>query len=330
MLRRKGGMPKATRKLASRRAPARRARAASSPQTGRNVSRTPALKVLKALSWIVQETAEEVGVREMALGLGLSPSTAHRLLTELVRADFVEQDPHSGRYSLSLEFIRLAHLTVGRMSLPQVALAHMRRLTEACNETSLLGVYDGTRQQMMFMEMVDSTHPLRYAVELNKWLPVHVGGSGLAVMAFLRDEEVARIIERTGLAPVTSRSITERRKLLAELATIRQRGYAITRGQRTPDAVGLGAPVFGSSGEVVGDICVTVPESRFDASSEAPIARLLMACASEVTKGIGGRTEPRRPGGPGRDGGVRSTKREAPVDHEVMAGDVIRIVGREE
>jgi DNA-binding IclR family transcriptional regulator len=264
------------------------------PVKARNASRTPALKVLKALTWIVQEQAQEVGVREMALGLGVSPSTAHRLLSELAKADFVKHHAHSGRYSLSLEFLRLAHLTIANVSLQQVALTHMRRLTDACNETSLLGVYDGMRQEMMFLAMIESSHPLRYSIDLNKWLPVHVGGSGLAIMAFLSDAEISMIIDRTRLAPLTSRSITERYRLEAELQKIRERGYAITRGQRTPDAVGLAAPIFGSNGEVVGDICLTLPESRFDPNSEGRIAELLKACANEVTKAIGGQVKAHR------------------------------------
>jgi DNA-binding IclR family transcriptional regulator len=254
----------------------------------KNASRTPALRVLKALTWIVQEKSHEVGVREMAVGLDVSPSTAHRLLSELLQADFVKHDPHSGRYSLSLEFLRLAHLTIAHLSLEQVALTHMRRLTDACNETSLLGVYDSMHQEMMFLAMIESSHSLRYAIELNKWLPVYVGGSGLAIMAYLSNTEISTIIDRTRLAPVTGRSITERYRLEIELQRIRERGYAITRGQRTPGAVGLGAPVFNSNGEVVGDICLTIPETRFDPSSEARIAELLKGCANEVTKAIGG------------------------------------------
>ncbi len=258
------------------------------PEKAKSASRAPGLRVLKALTWIVQEKSQEVGVREMAVGLDLSPSTAHRLLSELVKADFVKHNPHSGRYSLSLEFLRLAHLTIAHVSLQQVALTHMRRLTDACNETSLLGVYDSMRQEMMFLAMIESSHPLRYSIDLNKWLPVHVGASGLAIMAYLSEEEISMIIDRTRLAPLTSRSITERYRLEAELQKIRERGYAITRGQRTTGAVGLGAPVFGSNGEVIGDICLTLPESRFDPSSEAHIAELLKACANAVTKAIGG------------------------------------------
>lgn len=254
-------------------------------------SRTPALRVLKALTWIVQERSQEVGVREIAAGLNVSPSTAHRLLSELVQADFVKHNVQTGRYSLSLEFLRLAHLTIAHLSLQQVALSHMRRLTEACNETSLLGIYDGMRHEMMFAAIIESSHPLRYSIDLNKWLPIHAGATGLAIMAFLRNEEIALIIERTRLAPLTPNSITERYKLEAELQKIRNRGYAITHGQRTPGAVGLAAPVFGGNGEVVGDICLTLPESRFDKTTESHIAELLIACAREVTKAIGGQTK---------------------------------------
>lgn len=263
-------------------------------KAAKNASRTPALKVLKALTWIVQEQAQEVGVREMAVGLRVSPSTAHRLLSELVRADFVKHNPHNGRYSLSLEFLRLAHLTIAHMSLQQVALVHMRRLSDACNETSILGVYDSMHQEMIFLAMIESSHSLRYAIELNKWLPVYVGASGLAIMAYLSKAEIAAIIERTRLAPLTSRSITERYRLEAELQKIRERGYAITRGQRTPGAVGLAAPIFNSNGEVVGDICLTIPEARFDPGNETHIAELLKICANEVTKAIGGRTNAHR------------------------------------
>jgi DNA-binding IclR family transcriptional regulator len=251
-------------------------------------SRNPVLKAMKAFAWIIQAESSDVGVREMAGELRISPSTAHRLLSELMKADLVRPSSTPGRYALSLEFFRLAYLTTTRQPIREVALTHMRRLTDSCNETSLLGLYDPVRQQMMFAAMIDSSHPLRYSIELNKWIPVHTGASGLAIMAFLSDEEISRIIERTRLAPATSRSITERYRMEAEIQKIRKRGYAITQGQRTPDAVGLAAPVFGSNGEVVGDICLTIPKSRFEQRVETRIANHLMRCAQEVTKAIGG------------------------------------------
>jgi IclR family acetate operon transcriptional repressor len=188
----------------------------------------------------------------------------------------------------------LAYLTIAHVPIRQAALTHMRRLTDACNETSLLGLYESMRQEMMFGAIMESSHPLRYSVELNKWLPVYAGASGLAIMAYLSEAEIAMIIDRTRLAPITSRSITERYRLESEFQKIRERGYAITRGQRILDAVGLAAPVFGSGGEVIGDICLTIPEVRFDQNCESGIAALLMECAEQVTRAIGGQVRASR------------------------------------
>jgi DNA-binding IclR family transcriptional regulator len=250
--------------------------------------RDPIQKAMKVLSWMIQQQSEEVGVREIATGLGISPSTAHRLLTELVDADIVRPAANSRRYALSLEFYRLAYLTTSHRPIIRIALGHLRRLTDACNETSLLGLYDNLRQEMMFVGMIESTHPLRYSIELNKWIPVYLGASGLGIMSFLSDTEIASIIERARLAPASQNLITERYKMEAAVEEVREKGYAISHGQRVNGAVGLAAPIFGSGGEVVADACLTIPESRFDERSQGSIVSLLKACAGEVTKAIGG------------------------------------------
>jgi DNA-binding IclR family transcriptional regulator len=246
--------------------------------------------VLKALTWIVEERSKDVGVRELATGLKVSPSTAHRLLKDLAHAEFVKQDEQMGRYSLSVEFVRLAHLASAHLSLEQVALMHMRRLSDVCNETSLLGVYDGSRQEMVFMAMVESSHPLRYSIELNRWFPLHLGASGLAILAHLEEGQIASIVERAALEPATSASAVQPSRLGKELQAIRKNGYAVTHGVRTPGVVGLAAPVFGGDGEVIGTICLAIPETRFNKASEPRFANLMIACAREVTKSIGGRS----------------------------------------
>jgi DNA-binding IclR family transcriptional regulator len=255
-------------------------------------TRNPVSKALKALAWLVEHPSAEVGVRELAVALDVAPSSAHRLLMCLAEEGFVGQNADNGRYELGLEFLRLAHLAGGKSPLRQRALPHMRALVDACNETALLGIYDSVRQEMMFAASVESTHHLRYAIDLNKWAPVYTGASGLAILAYLEEAHVQTIMQRTRLAPLTSRTITESYRLTAELETIRQRGYALTHGQRIPGAVGLAAPLFGIHGEVVGDICLTIPEQRFDEASQDHLIDLLLDCTNRITVEIGG--TPRR------------------------------------
>jgi DNA-binding IclR family transcriptional regulator len=250
--------------------------------------RNPIAKAIKALGWIIENAAPEIGVRELAAALDMSPSSVHRLLAALVETGYVGQNPVSDRYSVGLEQVRLAHLVIARMPIRQAALPHMRKLGDVCNENVLLGVFDPVRQEMMMVASIESAHPLRYAVELNKWMPIYAGASGLAILAFLTDAEIAAVIDRTRLRPMTSQTIIEPYRLQTEIQRIRTRGYAYTEGQRMPDAVGLAAPIFGSDGEVVGDLCITIPKQRFDSINIDQIAEPLLLYTSHITHAIGG------------------------------------------
>src|SRR5262249_59528129 len=59
------------------------------------------------------EQASSVSVTEMVAKTGLAPATIHRLLTTLVKAGWVEQDPRSSRYELSAMMLGNAALAVG-------------------------------------------------------------------------------------------------------------------------------------------------------------------------------------------------------------------------
>jgi DNA-binding IclR family transcriptional regulator len=253
------------------------------------MKRDPVVKALKLLAWLIEQPGGSAGVREMATALKMAPSGVHRLLSTLADEGMVRQAPETSRYSIGIELYRLSNIAAAKAPIRRVALKHMRRLVDACNETALLAVYDRSRLEMLFVASVESSHPLRYVIELNQWLPVYVGAPGLAIMAFLSTEEIASVIERTRLSPVTNLSITEPYRLQIELEKVRANGCASTKGQLIPGAAGLAAPIFGSGGEVLGDISLTIPEQRLAQGGEEKLLQLLMECTAQITEEIGGR-----------------------------------------
>jgi len=74
----------------------------------------------------------------------------------------------------------------------------------------------------------------------------------------------------------------------AYLATIRERGWVLTRGEKLPGAVGTSAPVFGAAG-IVGSLTVTIPEVRFNLSMEPRIQRLVVESAERISAVLGHR-----------------------------------------
>ncbi|MHB8587958.1 MAG: IclR family transcriptional regulator [Candidatus Dormibacteraceae bacterium] len=251
-------------------------------------ARNPVEKAVQLLRWMVDDKGTEWGVREVARGMGLAPSTVHRVLTDLEAQQLVRADANTGRYSLGLEFFRLAWKGTRRFPLRQAAIPALQRLVEQTNETAFLGVYDRDRREMMFAAAIESAHELRYVVTLNKWMPLYLGSSGLAILAFLPERDRSAILGRIGPADKRTSRAKSRAELNAALAEVRRLGYARTMGERVPGAVGISAPVFGSGGDVVADIGLSIPVQRFSEHDEGHWANHVRDAARQVTNAIGG------------------------------------------
>ncbi len=251
-------------------------------------------KALHLLAWIVDAPKDgelrQWGVRELAQALKFPPATVHRLLAGLTKHGLVQHDPASGQYQIGSEFYRLALKLQSSFAIRNAGIPVMHELVAQCNEAAFLGYYDAFRMEMMFVAVINSSHPLRYVVPINVWIPVYAGASGLAVMAYLPPEDRRTIIRRTRLIPVTPRTITDPTALEKELGRIRARGYAVSFGQRTAGAVAIAAPVWGPSGRILGELNLSVPESRYDASMESTYARLVIQHAKRIMERLGART----------------------------------------
>jgi DNA-binding IclR family transcriptional regulator len=255
----------------------------------RGRTRDPVARAFDILRAMVDQGQDVYGVRELAQSVGIPPSSAHRLLSLLENAGMVSRED-GGNYALGMEFHRLSMRGASLLPLSKAALPVLERTRRDCGETAVLGIYDSSRREMMFTHSLESENRLRYVLELNAWVPVYAGATGLAIMAFLPDEEQEAIIADTHLAPLTHRTIQDPEVLREQLRTIRERGYAFTYGERVEGAVGFAAPVFDAQRRVVGDIIVTMPEFRFENHhSEQEIGELVVRGARDVTERIGGR-----------------------------------------
>jgi IclR family acetate operon transcriptional repressor len=224
---------------------------------------------------------EPVGVREIGRDLDLAASSAHRILTMLVDEGLIRQEA-DGDYSLGIEFFRLVWRGAGLFPLSDVARPVLRELAEKSSETALLGAYEPSRREVIFVLTSESPHALRYVVPLNQWMPLHAGASGLAILAFLPEDEREEVL-RGPLKRVTPQTLVNAKELRRELDRIRERGFARTSGQRTQGAVGIAAPIFGPAGRVVGDLAITLPEQRLDGRGDQ-LARMVQGAARLVSR----------------------------------------------
>ena len=101
-----------------------------------------ALFVLETLA----DMPTEPGLTEVARATGLDKATARRMLVELERFGFVEQDPLSKCYRLGNAPQRLAHIRESRYPFLEIVLPQIRQLAADTNETVHLSRFIGWRR----------------------------------------------------------------------------------------------------------------------------------------------------------------------------------------
>lgn len=274
-------------------APRRTARsAAGSGEDTLDSGGGPIENAFQLLDVLVDAPSGGTGVREIARRMSLPVSSVHRLLGTLLGADMVSRDDETRRYSVGPEAYRLAARIARGMRLSEFALPALRRLTAEFNETALLGVYLGQQGKMMFTDRVDGTHFLQYRIALLEPLSAVWGASGKSILAFLAPDVIDTILQAEGPAPATGIAPPRRSELVAELDLIKQNGYAVSRGEKIPNACGVAAPVFGPSG-VAGCLCVTSPLDRLAEDSVSKLSVRVAEEAAHVSELYGGRAEDR-------------------------------------
>lgn len=243
-------------------------------------SRDPLSRGFQLLRWLTSQGRDTVGVREAAAALSVAPSTAHNLLVALVHEGVLQHESATGRYALGLELFRLAHAAIDQVPLRRLSMPYLRQLAEETNEAVHLSVYVRERREVVTVAGVESTHAIRYVVDLYAARPLFVGAAGLAVLAFLPDAERACLLEAQAC----------RAELKKNLAAVRARGYSLTFGTRIQGAVGIAVPIKDCTGAAIGAVGITMPEQRFKRGKVGDLAALLKNCAANLMAEIGGGT----------------------------------------
>src|SRR5690606_9633221 len=83
-----------------------------------------------------------VSLKDLALATDLHPSTAHRILNDLVAGRLIERTD-GGHYILGMRLLELGHLVKNRLDVREVAMGPMRELHELTGQTVNLSVRQG-------------------------------------------------------------------------------------------------------------------------------------------------------------------------------------------
>ncbi|APB98645.1 IclR family transcriptional regulator [Polynucleobacter asymbioticus] len=244
------------------------------------------MNLLDALS----EQEESSSLKNLAEQTGLHPSTAHRILNDMVACRLVERGD-GGTYRLGLKLLELGNLVKARLSVRDAAQAPMRTLHKVTGETVNLSVRQGDE-----IVYVDRAYSERSGMQVVRAIggraPLHLTSVGKLFLASDDPNQVRAYVTRTGLSGHTRNSITDLSKLETELNLVRKVGNARDNEELELGVSCIAAAILDDTGKLVAGLSLSAPTDRI----QADWLRSLQDTALQISKGMGYKPKIGEPG----------------------------------
>ena len=266
--------------------------------------------LVKALN-ILQVLADEkppYTLTQLSQRLHLHVSTVHRLLVNLVRQGFVEEDVVAGGYQLSYRVLRMGLRVLDRLDFRRAALPLLRELNLRTQETVHLAVLQERRA--IFIEKFESPQPVGLDARLGGTMPLHCTGVGKTLLAFQGEDLLNQIVQSPGLTRLTAHTLTGISSLRKELERIREQGYALDQEEAVEGLRCVAGPVFNYMGQIVAAFSVAGPATRLTSARLPELAQLVRETSQQISYRLGYRREWRTLDG--SSGGNTRAERNAP------------------
>lgn len=233
---------------------------------------------------LFDDTNSRLSLAEISRRLGIPKSTAHNLLNTLRAYGFIEQ-VDGDRYALGPAPLILGQQVRVNVEIRDPAAPLLRRLADQVDESVYLTV--PYRDQALYIYAVESPRRLLARTAVGELVPLHCTSVGKALLAFLPADEVEGILSRVGLPGFTPHTIREPERLLAELAAIRERGYATDNQEHEPNTFCIGAPIFDRSGRVIASCSISGVDPQILGDRQESLAAQVVETASEISRRMG-------------------------------------------
>ncbi|MEO6944531.1 MAG: IclR family transcriptional regulator [Lacisediminihabitans sp.] len=181
---------------------------------------------------------------EVSARCGLSMTTTHRMLGELVRTKLLARGADQ-RYSIGRALWELGEVSPLSLNLRETALPYLLTLYEATAENVHLAILDGL--EALYVARLVGPHSVPTISRMGGRLPLHTTGVGKTLLAWQDDAFLFSYFARTLERP-TKFSIISERRLRAQLAEVRRSGFSETHQEMTLGNTSLAVPVMGRGG----------------------------------------------------------------------------------
>jgi DNA-binding IclR family transcriptional regulator len=254
------------------------------PPTTREKTAIQVIERMMKLLDTLAARSDPVSLKDLATATGLHPSTAHRILNDMVVGRFVDRAETPGSYRLGMRLLELGNLVKARLDVREAAMAPMRDLHRLTHQPVNLSMRQG--DEIVYIERTYSEHSGMQVVRaIGGRAPLHLTSVGKLFLAMDDPQKVRAYATRTGLAGHTRNSITALPALERELAAVRKSGSARDDEELEVGVRCMAAGIYDDQNKLIAGLSISAPADRLE---EGWLERV-KATAAQISAALGHR-----------------------------------------
>ncbi|MGW0819101.1 IclR family transcriptional regulator [Streptomyces viridiviolaceus] len=216
---------------------------------------------------------------------GLSKTTAHRLLSTLVKVGWLDLEEETGTFFLGVPLVGFGITASDRHGLLDLAQPHLQRLADLTEDTVYLSVRVAGRA--LCADQATGAFPIRILdPSVGDRRPLGSCAGSLALLAWMSDDEIDEVLARERHREGRDHRVPEPTVLHQMINESRPRGYTLYPGLVIPDSMGIGVPVFGADDTVVASLSVATIEPRMTEVRRGQIIEWLRREATSLSAAL--------------------------------------------
>lgn len=241
---------------------------------------------LRALELLALEN-QPMALAQIAQALAASKATIYRHLVTLQRHGLVSQDPETGRYEAGVKLMVLGEAVRTRFDIVTAGRDELMRLRDATGQAvTICRIVDG---ELVVLDLIQGRTVVEFGTRPGTRFDLHNSAHGKVWLAF----GPPALLDRTLSAPMrqwTPHTITDPERLRAEVAQVRERGWAIAADEMITAVNALAAPVFDHRNQIAGSIAIVGSTQFIPSPPDAQHLEKILAAARSISQGLGWRS----------------------------------------
>jgi DNA-binding IclR family transcriptional regulator len=256
----------------------------------------PAVKRAFDVIELLAKEESPLGISEIRRALGLPVSSTANIIYTLTDLGYLERNESDSSYRLSVKLLGIARRAQDRLDL--VSRCH-GLVQDAVRESGLTGHLAVLRDgESMYIDRVPSNSMVQVNSYIGQRWPPHTSAVGKAILAFMPESELDRLLKQMTLNKRTRYTITSLPVLLRQLRTFRRLGYTWERNEGEVGLACVAAPIFGPGHEVLASMSLTGATHQVSPIRTPTLGNLLKKYTQQMSRRLGDAADARqnRPG----------------------------------